>query len=183
MKVFDQIAPRHIEFITQQKLFFVASAPLSETGHVNLSPKGYDSFAVIDEHRVAFIDYGGSGSETIAHLKENGRLTIMFTAFDGKPLILRLYGKGQVHHAGSEGFQQLLKQLPQQDCAARSIIELKVTRVQESCGWSVPVYQYVGERDTLRKYIQGYGEDAWLARRREKNKTSIDGLPALGQPE
>lgn len=179
MKVFEHIKPEHIEFIQQQKLFFIASAPLAETGHVNLSPKGYDSFAVLDETRVAFIDYGGSGAETIAHLKENGRLTIMFTAFEGKPLILRLYGKGSAHIHGSEGFNHLLEKLPQQDCAARSIIELQVSRVQESCGWSVPIYQYVGERDTLKKYVAGFTEKAWLERRRKKNKASIDGLPAM----
>ena len=165
-----------IEFIQKQKMFFVASAPLSAQGHVNLSPKGYDSFAVLDNNKVAFVDLGGSGAETIAHLKENGRITLMFNAFEGKPLILRLYGQGQAFLQGSAEFNQYIGLLPDQGCAVRSIIVVEVSRVQESCGWSVPIYQYVEDRKALSKYIGNYTQQSWMDRRYQKNgKSNNDG--------
>jgi len=179
MKMYDEITKEQQEFIQKQKMFFVATAPISGEGHVNLSPKGYDSFSIIDENTVAFADLGGSGAETIAHLKENGRVTIMFNSYDSKPLILRLYGKGEAIIYGEDGFNELEMKLPKQECAIRSIIKIHVTKTQESCGWGVPLYDFKEERKVLKKYISKYTQEEWIERRKERNQNSIDGLAAL----
>ena len=163
-------------FIVEQPLFFVASAPDGPGGHVNLSPKGLDSFRVLDEHTVAYLDLTGSGVETIAHLRQNGRLTIMFCAFSGPPRILRLYGHGQVHPAGSDRFVELaphFADLP----GARSIITCDLERIQSSCGYAVPLMEMSEQRSTLVDWAERRGADGLADYWVEKNETSIDGLP------
>jgi hypothetical protein len=174
-KVHDCITPALKAFITEQRLFFVGSAPLSADGHVNLSPKGYDSFRILSDRQVAYLDLTGSGNETSAHLAENGRITIMFCAFDGAPNILRLFGRGTVVLPGDAGWGALREHfsaLP----AMRQIVLVDVSRVQTSCGYGVPLMSVVGERDIMAKWALAKGPDGVAAYRREKNMTSIDGL-------
>ncbi len=182
MKLYDKLDERIIRFIEQQNMFFVATAPLSADGHVNLSPKGYDAFKVIDDTTVAWLDLGGSGIETQAHVQENGRMTIMFCAFEGPANILRLYGKGEVIALHDEGFEEMLGLFPGFD-RARGIFKLSLTRIQDSCGWGVPFYEFKGERDQLTRYIENKPKDEWAESRYQKNAQSIDGLPGLIQEE
>jgi hypothetical protein len=179
MKAFDNLKDRHRQFIADQHMFFVATAPLAPDGHVNLSPKGLDSFAILAADRVAYIDLGGSGIETHAHLRENGRICLMFCAFDAKPLILRLYGRGTPHQFGSRGFEALRDQFPAIEVPVRGIMEIDITRVQDSCGWAVPLYRYEGDRSRLLEHNAERTQDAFTARRVETNATSIDGLEGL----
>jgi hypothetical protein len=177
-KQFDRISDDHRAFIERQHIFFVGSAAAS--GRVNLSPKGLDAFRVLDERRVCYLDRTGSGNETAAHLRQIPRLTIMFCAFDGAPLILRLYGVGASLPLGSTSFESMMvEQFPQADrLGVRQIVTLDVDLVQTSCGFAVPRYSYEGERDTLQRWAEAKGEDGLIAYRREKNSVSIDGFPA-----
>jgi hypothetical protein len=178
-KVFATIDDRWQNWIALQKMFFVSTAPQSTEGLINCSPKGLDSFRVIDELTVAYIDLAGSGIETVAHLKENGRITIMFCAFDGPPKILRLYGKGEVLEVGTEAFEALAHHFPQYQ-GARSIIKVNVSRIQDACGFSVPTYSYEGERDTLLKWAEKKGGAIGVKEYiNDRNKESIDGLPGI----
>jgi hypothetical protein len=175
-KFFDEINDKHREFIEAQKMFFTASAPLDASGHVNLSPKGMDSFRVLSPVRVAYMDINGSGNETSAHMLENGRITIMFCAFDGAPNILRLYGKGYTVLPGSAEWDELspLFHLP---LASRQIIVAEVHKVQTSCGFGVPYYEYTGERDQAVKWAESKGQEGIEKYQAEKNRISMDGLP------
>ena len=178
----DQIDDRIAAFIRAQKMFFVATAPSSDNGRVNVSPKGYDSFRILGPNRVAFLDLGGSGIETVAHVRENGRITFMFCAFDGKPNILRLYGKASALCFDDPGFNEALALFPEFP-KARAIITADITRIQDSCGWGVPFYDFVGERDQLLRTNAHRTEEEWRARRYASNAHSIDGLPGLIRPE
>ena len=182
MKVYEKLDDRIIKFIEKQKMFFVATAPLSGDGHVNLSPKGYDAFKVIDENTVAWLDLGGSGIETQAHVQENGRMTIMFCAFEGPANILRLYGTGEVINIHDEGFDEMLSMFPNFD-RARGIFKVKISRVQDSCGWGVPFYEFKSERDQLTRYIDNKSKEEWIESRYVKNSESIDGLTGLVREE
>lgn len=166
------------EWIGHQHLFFVASAPSGPDGHVNLSPKGHDTFRILDPTTVAYLDLTGSGVETIAHVRENGRLTIMFCAFEGKPRILRLFGDADVVIAGEADHDQLSSHFPTIP-GARSIIRCRVDRIADSCGYSVPLLTYEGERDTLVEWADRLGPDGIAAYHDEKNRVSIDGLVGL----
>ena len=179
MEVLDEIGTKEATFIDAQKMFFVATAPLSADGHVNVSPKGYASFARLDSRRVAYVDLGGSGIETHAHLRENGRICLMFCAFDEDPLILRLYGTGQAHQYGTAAFDSLRSHFPEIDVPVRGIIEVELTRIQRSCGWAVPNYDFVADRDVLRNHNAKRTQEQFMARRIETNQASIDGLPGL----
>jgi hypothetical protein len=176
-EVLDSLTDDLIDWIGSQPVFFVASAP-SSGGHVNLSPKGYDSFRVLDPLNVAYLDLTGSGAETIAHIRENGRITIMFCAFEGPPRILRLFGTGTVHLHGSAGFEDLMGRFPVTP-GARSIITVAVDRVQSSCGFAVPFMEAREERPTLRQWAERRDQEALSAYWADRNATSIDGLPAL----
>lgn len=178
MKVYDTLDDRIISFIEKQKMFFVATAPLTADGHVNLSPKGYDAFKVIDDTTVAWLDLGGSGIETQAHVQENGRITIMFCAFEGPANILRLYGKGEVINPHHADWHEMLALFPGFS-RARGIFKVKLTRIQDSCGWGVPFYEFKGERDQLTRYVDNKPEAEWIDSRYEKNAQSIDGLKGL----
>lgn len=175
-KVLDCITEELQAFIAAQPLFFVASAPLSAAGHINLSPKGLDSFRILSPQRVAYLDLTGSGNETSAHLQENGRITLMFCAFQEPPKILRLYGQGKVLLPGMAEWETLIDQflpLP----GARQLIVADIDRVQTSCGFGVPLMEPVGQRQTLLQWAKKKGADKLQAYQQEKNATSIDGLP------
>jgi len=180
-KVLESITPDLAAFIEAQPLFFVATAPVSAEGHVNLSPKGLDCLRVLSPSRVAYLDLTGSGNETAAHLAENGRITFMFCAFAGPPRILRLYGAGSVALPGSPEWAALIGHFPTYP-GARQIIVAEITRVQTSCGYAVPLMRYTRQRDTLLRWADAKG-DALPRYRKEKNATSIDGLPAPHPPE
>ncbi|MEW6057760.1 MAG: pyridoxamine 5'-phosphate oxidase family protein [Bdellovibrionota bacterium] len=177
-KIFKEIDPTLIDFIKRQKMFFVATSPLSADGHVNLSPKGLDTFRVLGPQSVSYLDLTGSGVETIAHLKENGRITIMFCAFEGAPRILRLYGRGEVIEPKHPGFSTL-RQSFGEHLGVRAIIRVLVSRIADSCGYAVPLYDFVAERDTLTKYSQNKGEEGLCKYRNERNAKSLDGLTGL----
>jgi len=175
-KFFSTILDIHMSFIQKQKIYFTASAPLSAEGHVNLSPKGMDSFRILSPTRVAYMDIIGSGNETSAHILENGRLTIMFCAFEGPPNILRLYGKGYTVLPGDEEWERLAP-LFELQLATRQIIVADIHKVQTSCGFSVPYYEYLGERDQAQKWAEHKGTEGLEQYKQEKNRLSMDGLP------
>jgi len=187
-KVFDGIDEHQRAWIAAQPLFFVATAPLAADGHVNLSPKGpIGSLRVLDAHTVAYLDGMGSGAETIAHLRENGRIVVMLCAFAGPPRILRLHGRGTVHLPGDEEYEALLAACgfddPSIPEARRSIVHVEVTRVADSCGYGVPLMSYEGQRVHAEawaaKRVRAHGADAMRDYAAENNAASIDGLPAL----
>jgi hypothetical protein len=158
-------------------MFFVATAPLGETGHVNLSPKGMDCFRILGPERVGYVDLIGSGNETSAHLLENGRITFMFCALDGPPNILRLYGAGHTVLPGSPEWDELSPRFTLFP-ATRQLIVADITRVQTSCGFGVPLYEYVGERDHLFRWAEKRGPTGLESYVQEYNSASIDGLPS-----
>jgi Pyridoxamine 5'-phosphate oxidase len=177
-RVLSAISPELKEFLEAQPVFFVATAPSGGNGHVNVSPKGLDSLRVLDEHTVAYLDLTGSGVETIAHLRENGRITLMFCAFSGRPDIVRLSGRGEVIAVESAEAIPLLALLPEQP-GARAVIRISLDRISSSCGYAVPLMDYVGARDQLTKWAEKKGSEGLAEYRSEKNAQSIDGLPGL----
>jgi hypothetical protein len=176
-KVIDALDDRLIEWIGRQHVFFVATAP-SEGGHVNVSPKGHDTLRVLSPTSVAYLDLTGSGAETIAHTRENGRITVMLCAFEGPPQILRLFGTGTSHPVGTDRFAELAPRFPGLP-GARAVVEVAVERIQTSCGYSIPFMEYRDERPTLQQWAERKGDDGLQAYWAEKNGSSIDGLPAL----
>jgi hypothetical protein len=185
---YDTIDERWRDWIARQPLFFVGTAPLADDGHVNVSPKGPGgTIRVLDEHTVAYLDVIGSGAETIAHLRENGRIVVMWCAFEGPPKILRLHGRGEIVTPADPRFDELLarcgfdEQGPPE--ARRAVIVVHVARIADSCGYGVPLMSYEGERPhhdaSTRKKLRTGGADALLDYQREKNAASIDGLPAV----
>ncbi len=176
-KIHDTLDEDLITFIHNQPLFFVASAPLTADGHVNLSPKGLDCLRVLSPTQVAYLDMTGSGNETAAHLAENGRMTLMFCAFQGRPLILRLYGQGRVVLPGDAAWDVLVQRFPSLP-GIRQIIIADIDRVQTSCGFGVPLMEPVGQRDTLLRFADAKGEAGMREYRALYNAQSIDGLPA-----
>ena len=177
-KVLDTITPDLRRWIERQPMFFVATAPSGDGGHVNLSPKGLDSFRILDERTAAYLDLTGSGAETIAHLRENGHITIMFCAFEGKPRISRLQGRGEVLRPGDDGFDDLAGRFPALP-GIRSVVRIHAERVSTSCGSEVPLMAFQGQRDTLVDWAERKGADGIEAYWADKNVVSIDGLPAL----
>jgi len=173
-KFFDKIDDKIRKFIGKQKIFFTASAP--ESGRINLSPKGIDTFRVLNENTVCYLDLTGSGNETAAHLAENGRLTIMMCSFSGAPLILRLYGRGEVVHRNSENWKELAANFDD-FAGTRQIIVLHVESLQTSCGFAIPLYEFKEDRTMLIDWAENKGEDGIEKYWRDKNQTSIDGLP------
>ncbi len=176
-KQFTHLEPAHTAFIEQQHIFFTASA--AATGRVNLSPRGADAFRVLDPNTVAYLDETGSGNETAAHLRENGRITFMFCSFEGAPRILRLYGRGRAilpDTAEWAAVSEPFTLLP----GTRQIIVAEIARVQTSCGMAVPLLDYRGQRDNLIEWAEAKGPEGLEAYREEKNRRSIDGLPTPG---
>ena len=178
MNLHSNITPKLTTWIENQQMFFVGTAPLADDGHINNSPKGGESFRVLGPLEVAYQDYTGSGAETVAHLRENGRIVIMFCAFEGPPQIVRLHGTGSVILPGDSRFEELTKHFPENP-GTRAIIHIEVTRVTDSCGYSVPYYDYKGNRDILDKWSKVKGPEKLDAYRAEKNQRSIDGLPSF----
>jgi|HubBroStandDraft_1064217.scaffolds.fasta_scaffold435180_1 hypothetical protein len=171
------ITPELKEFIERQPLYFVATAPLSASGHVNLSPKGLDTFRVLSPTRAAYLDLTGSGNETAAHLLENGRITFMFCAFEEPPKILRLYGAGRCIAPGEAQWDEMAAGFPALD-GIRQIVMADIQRVQTSCGFGVPLMRVEGHRDTLLAWARKKGPEGLADYRVRKNSQSIDGLPA-----
>jgi hypothetical protein len=190
-KIFDAIDERLERWIAAQPMFFVGTAPLDEDGHVNVSPKGpIDTLRVLGPTTVAYLDFVGSGAETIAHIRENGRIVIMLCAFDGPPRILRLHGRGEVVGASDERFDQLVElcafPVPPTPEARRAVVVVEVDRVADSCGYGVPLMKHEGQRPHMdawaAKKVRVGGVQALLDYQREKNSASIDGLPAVDVP-
>jgi hypothetical protein len=179
-RVYEAIDEKLARWIEQHHLFFVATAP-DEGGHVNVSPKGFaGSFAVLGASEIAYLDYTGSGIETIAHLQQNGRITVMFCAFDGKPRIVRLAGLGEAVLPDDARFAELLAAFPAEPRRGlRSIIRVDLDRVSDSCGYGVPFMTYEGERDTMPRWVETKSDADLAHYRATKNATSIDGLPGL----
>ena len=185
-RIYDGIDERLARWIAGQSMFFVATAPSGPDGHVNLSPKGpIGSLRVLGERSVAYLDIVGSGAETIAHLRDNGRIVVMLCAFEGPPRIVRLHGRGEIVYPADPRFAGLLEgfQRPEHPEAERAIIHVEVARVADSCGYGVPLMDYVGERPhsdlSTGKRLRVHGPDALRDYQAEKNLVSIDGLPAV----
>lgn len=174
-KLFDCITQELQKFIAAQQLFFVATAPLTPTGHVNVSPKGLDSFRVLSPQRVAYLDLTGSGNETSAHLQENGRITLMFCAFQEPPQILRLYGRGSVVLPNTPDWAELYAHFPNLP-GIRQIIVAEIDRVQTSCGLGIPLYEPLGQREQLVEWARKKGSQGIQDYQQQKNRVSIDGL-------
>jgi hypothetical protein len=177
-QLFTELDERNRAFISAQHVFFVATAASAVDGHVNLSPKGLDTFRVLDPHAVAYLDLTGSGVETIAHLRENGRIVIMFCAFSGPPRILRLHGRGEVIENDAPGYAGLAALFPAY-LSPRSVICVHLERISDSCGFGVPRYTFEDERSQLPDWSAHMGEQGLIDYRQEVNVRSIDGLPGL----
>ena len=165
-------------WIARQRVFFVATSPLSAAGHINTSPKGGESFRVLGPLEVVYQDYTGSGAETAAHLRENGRIVIMFCAFEGPPQIVRLHGLGQVITPEQSRFGEFSPLFPVH-AGTRAFVHVMLHRVSSSCGYSVPLFDFQGHRDTLERWAENQGPEKLKAYRAAKNQRSIDGLAAF----
>jgi hypothetical protein len=175
-KFYASITPAHQDFIQEQHLFFVSTAPLSQDGHINLSPKGLHAFRVLSPNRCAYMDLVSSGNETSAHTLENGRISFMFCSFGGSPLILRLYGRGSTVLPGSPDWPELAKNFVIYP-STRQIIVAEISKVQTSCGFGVPLFHYEGERSLHFDWAEKKGEQGLRDYVNEKNGRSLDGLP------
>ena len=172
-KKLEFITPELMRFIGEQKIFFVGTA--AAEGNVNVSPKGTDSFRVIDKNKIIWLNLTGSGNETAAHLLKNNRMTIMFCAFEGKPMILRLYGEAKIYHKRDREFNDFSNLFPK-NIGSRQIIEMEVDLVQTSCGFAVPFMDFKEERATLNKWAKKQGEDKIEEYWKNRNTQSIDGF-------
>jgi len=164
-------------------MFFVATAPLAGDGRVNLSPKGHDTLRVLDDRTLAFVDYGGSGVETIAHLRENGCIVVMICAFSGPPKIYRFHGQGTVVMPNEKEFDALAASFDLSQLGARCIVRVDVTQVADSCGFGVPFFDYVGQRPTSPEYVRKHGVEFIRDYLKENYARSIDGLPGITEDE
>ncbi len=177
-KIYEEITPELSAWIAQQHLFFVASAPMAADGLLNCSPKGMDTFRILGPRQVAYLDLTGSGVETIAHLQENRRLLFMFCALTGPPNIVRLHAHGEVITPESPDWQALRGLFPEY-AGARAIIRASLLRISDSCGYSIPRFEFVQDRDTLVRWAESKGTTGLAEYRHEKNSRSLDGLPGL----
>jgi hypothetical protein len=177
--VYDGIDPRLASWLERQPVFFVATAPLADDGLLNCSPKGQrGSFAVLDRNRVGYLDLTGSGVETIAHLRENGRIVVMFCALEGRPRVVRLHGRGEPVFPGDPRFAGLAARYPDRP-GVRAVVLVEVTRVSDSCGYGVPVATGLTDRDVLDLWATAKGEDGLVTYRADRNAVSVEGLPGL----
>jgi|SRR5438105_2323600 len=177
-KLYAEITAELQDWLNGQRMFFVASAPLAADGLVNCSPKGMDSLRILGPREVAYLDLTGSGIETVAHLRENARIVLMFCAFAGLPKIVRLHGRGRVIMPDSDEWEGLRALYPDYP-GARAIVKVAVQRVSDSCGFAVPLYDYREQRDVLIRSATNKGDDGLRKHWREKNARSLDGLPGL----
>ncbi len=175
-KLSSAITDEHKKFIQAQKMFFVATAPLSTHGHINVSPKGLEHLQVIDENKVAYLDFVGSGNETSAHVLENQRITFMFCSFDKVPNILRLYGKGAVILPHQPEWQTYVSRF-EAYAGVRQIVVAEIYHVQTSCGFGVPMYEFIGDRQILFEWAAKKGDTGIQQYQQEKNLFSLDELP------
>jgi hypothetical protein len=166
-------------FLTAQHIFFVGTAPLAADGHVNLSPKGHDTFRVVDPYTVAYLDLTGSGIETVAHLRENGRIVFCFCAFEGPPRIVRLHGRGEVLEPTATDFAKLRPLFPAELDGVRSIVRVELRRIADSCGYAVPLMRYEGDRRQLIAWTAKKGPEGVAGYQATRNRRSLDGLPGL----
>ena len=173
MELFDNLTKDHIKFIEDQKIFFVATGVTD--GWINLSPKGLDSLRILNDNRIVWVNLTGSGNETAAHVQKNPRMTLMLNAFEGKPLILRIYGNAKAIHHQDDEWGDLIKLFPYSE-GSRQIFDLSVSLVQTSCGWAVPEYEFKKERDILEKSNKVAGVDGIKKYWKESNAKSLDGI-------
>ena len=177
-KVYPEINERIAKFIRKQRVFFVATSPRADDGLVNLSPKGLEGLAILGPNRVAYLDMVGSGIETVAHLRENGRIVLMFCSFEGPPNIVRLHGRGEVVEPGDDGWEALAENFSSY-VNTRSIICIDVTRISDSCGFGVPLYEYTGDRRQLHEWSAKSNAEEIAQYKQDNNHESLDGLPGL----
>ncbi|MBW2315883.1 MAG: pyridoxamine 5'-phosphate oxidase family protein [Deltaproteobacteria bacterium] len=180
-KEYERFEPALVRFIGNQHVFFVATAPTGDEGWLNLSPKGLDSLRVLDDRTLAYLDFTGSGVETIAHLRENGRIIVCFCALEGPPKILRVQGRGDVFEPDDPEFADLRANFPDAplEAAVRAIVRVRAERIRDACGYAVPLYEFQGERSQLHDWADRKGEAGMVDYRRENNARSLDGLPGL----
>jgi Pyridoxamine 5'-phosphate oxidase len=178
-KIYESIDEKLRDWLSAQRVFFVATAPLSREGHVNCSPKDGESFRIIDERTVAYLDLTGSGVETIAHVKENERIVLMFCAFAGAPKIVRLHGRGEIIEPKHPEFEKLRAILPS-TIGIRSFIKVHLTRISDSCGYGVPLYEFRGHRTQLEEWAEHKGDESLAKYRLKYNSQSIDQLDGIG---
>ena len=176
-KEFAEIDESIRDWVGSQKMFFVATAPLSHNGLINCSPKGMDTFRILGPRTIAYLDLTGSGIETIAHLRENNRIVIMMCAFEGTPKIFRFYGKGQVFEKGSAPYEEHISSFDEL-IGTRAIIHIDLDCIRDSCGYSIPLYDYLGDRDVLSKWSEK-GDEGVKEYVRQNNQSSLDGLPGI----
>lgn len=175
---YDSIPSHLASWIKTQPMFFVATAPSGDSGHINLSPKGLDTFRIVDPHTIAYLDLVGSGAETIAHLRQNGRIVVMFCGFDQPRRILRIWGEGKAHYPGTAEHSLLAESFPEIP-GSRSIIRVAITKLGTSCGGGVPLMEMVSQRDYLPTWAEKKGPGAMWEYQKENNALSLDGLPAM----
>jgi len=181
-KVYDRITDDIRAWMDLQKMFFVSTAP-THGAHINCSPKGNTALKVVDETTLAYLDSGGSGIETVAHVRENGRIVIMMCAFDGPPKIMRFHGRAEVLTPLDDGFAALAALWPGRETGIRDIIKIHLERISDSCGWGVPLYDYQDDRDTMRRYAEQRSPEHMRAYFLENSMESLDGLPGLTPEE
>lgn len=172
-KIFNSLSPQHQTFINNQKVYFVGSA--KQSGRINISPKGMDSFRILNEHKIIWLNLTGSGNETSIHLQEENRMTIMFCSFEKNPLILRLYGSAKAYHREEENYKKYITEFPT-IAGSRQIIEMDIDMVQTSCGFGVPLMDFKAERDTLKTTWEKRGDSKLDEYWKNRNSKSIDGF-------
>jgi hypothetical protein len=177
-KIYERLDESLVDFIGRQHVFFVGTAPDAPDGHLNVSPKGLDTFCILGPNTVAYLDLTGSGIETVAHLRQNGRITILFCAFEGRPLIVRLYGRGRVVEPGDPEWGGLFARFPEYP-GARSVVVVDLERNADSCGFAVPLYEYKGERSQLIDFAHTKGPEGLERYKARMNRASIDGIAGL----
>lgn len=182
-KVFPEIDDKIQTWMAKQHMFFVSTAPRADEGLINCSPKGGDTLKVVDNHTLAYLDYAGSGVETIAHIRENGRIVIMMCAFNGPPRIFRFHGTGEAITPDSDDFEGLAALFDADMLGLRSIIRINVTRISDSCGFGVPKYDFKEDRDAMQKWAEGKGPEGVRSYVGQKNAVSLDGLPGVSAAE
>lgn len=182
-KIYERIDDSLQAWMARQRMFFVATAPLSESGRVNVSPKGHDALQILDERTLAYLDYGGSGVETIAHVRENGRIVIMMCAFEGPPKIYRFHGDGEVITPLDKDFDELAGRFDIEGVGIRAIVRIRVSRISDSCGYGVPHYDFVAQRPSSQNWNAKKGTAAIREYQVEKNLQSIDGMAGISEAE
>lgn len=182
-QVYERIDERIQRWVAAQPMFFVGSAPLSATGHINVSPKGLDTLRILDDRTLAFLDSGGSGIETVAHVRENARIVIMLCAFEGQAKIFRFHGRGEIVTPIDTEFASLVEKFDTNELGVRSIVRVHIDRISDSCGYGVPLMSFEAQRNISQKYLRSRGMQHVRDSAETKNQASIDGLPGISVEE